>query len=488
MQVVAIIDDGLNPDFCNFGHIYRNIIITPDLKVRNIESRDLEKSIHGNICAAIIKKYYDDVAFVSIKVLSKTNNGITCNKDQLIKAIEFCISNKIKIINLSLGTIDYRDFEDIKFIINKAYDNGLIIIAACSNKNVFTYPAACSNVIGVKAIADNKLEEGKYIFNLYPIDGIEIMACGEHKLFDGKEYKYTNKCNSYAAPMITAKVCKIIDKKPNLTLEMLKLELYKGAINFSNDVKRVNNYTSIDWIDNLIILNMRSNNFEVLSYLNGKIIFENFEDIKINLLNTLIILFDCKTKVSEIQNIINQVESKQKNIVLLSDGFKKYEILIEDNVKLVTDLNMEFFLNKNLERKVLDIPLIIFGGYNDDFIIKSLIGLRQKFKRDGYNVGILFTEPIGILFNFQYISMEVDIQKIKKKIQILHRVYNYDVIILGIKDKYKNINVLKRINTYLEGDIILIQADEKISIDNSIIISSQDNVEETYDKILRMLS
>jgi hypothetical protein len=54
--------------------------------------------------------------------------------------------------------------------INKAYQKGLILIAAGSNKGVFSYPASHSNVIGVQC--DRKgIRRG----SLYSITWLQLM-------------------------------------------------------------------------------------------------------------------------------------------------------------------------------------------------------------------------------------------------------------------------------------------------------------------------
>jgi Subtilisin-like serine proteases len=166
---------------------------------------------HGTTCAAIIAKYYPEAVFTSIKVLNDKNQKGKI--EQFVKAIEWCLNEHIKIANLSLGTTNYKDFNIIKKIVNYAYKKGLIIVAACNNKNIFTYPASLTNVIGVKSNKSEILKEGEYIFNIYPLDGIEITSSSDHILKESTgEERTTYECNSFAAPFITAKVCRIVDK------------------------------------------------------------------------------------------------------------------------------------------------------------------------------------------------------------------------------------------------------------------------------------
>ncbi len=110
-----------------------------------------------------------------------------------------------------------------------AVQKGVIIVAACNNKNVYTYPASLSNVIGVKCDPEEQLKEGQYRYNPYPLDGIEITACSSHLIvkYDGIG-KTTSCCNSFATPMITAIVYNILLKNSSLSLEEVKNRLEEG--------------------------------------------------------------------------------------------------------------------------------------------------------------------------------------------------------------------------------------------------------------------
>ena len=311
MVTVAIIDDGIGSGLYYTNDIVNSIEITSDFIVRSVNKSNLFNDSHGTICAAILSKYFSNAALTSIKILNDKNHK--CKKGQLIKSIEWCVDNCIQVANLSLGTIDYRDFEIINETINMAYNRGLIIVAACNNKGIFTSPASFSNVIGVKCNKDNVIKEGEYLFNLYPIDGIEVTAYSEHNLLrKGYDSKVTNKCNSYAAPMITAKVCNIINESPNITLEEIKENLYKGSINYIKDTTQVNNYKNIDWISNAALLCMNEKEYILeSSYINKIKSFKRIEDINVDEFDTLILLNSIMIGYEKLESIICQFEKKK---------------------------------------------------------------------------------------------------------------------------------------------------------------------------------
>lgn len=229
---IAIIDDGISEKFYSIEDLSNNLQISPELHIHVRVSYDPFLPSHGTTCAAIIKKYAHDAVLSSVKILN--DNSHMGMKAQLITAINWCVENKINIVNLSLGTIDFKDFIEIETAIKNAYENGAIIIAACNNRNIFTCPASLKNVIGVRCDTSGKLKEGEYIYNPISPDGIEITACGSHKLlkYNG-ESKITSNCNSFATPFITALAYNIIKNNPNISFCELKEVLKTKAIRHS---------------------------------------------------------------------------------------------------------------------------------------------------------------------------------------------------------------------------------------------------------------
>ena len=186
-----------------------------------------------------------DAKLASIKILNDSSRR--SRKHQLITAIEWCIDTGIKLVNLSLGTVDFRDFDEIRNCVNKAYEKGLIIVAACNNKNIYTVPSSLTNVIGVRC---RKIyTDAQYKFLQYPFDGTDIEASGRHMLTDiyGSS-RYTSPANSFAAPLVTALVYKILIKNSGIALEEIKEELYKDALNFDNNSYDPYKCMNADWL------------------------------------------------------------------------------------------------------------------------------------------------------------------------------------------------------------------------------------------------
>jgi len=236
-EQIAIIDDGINEGLYNTGALLYNIEITSGLEIRRRTGYDPFLPSHGTTCAAIIKKYAPDAVVGSIKILNdSTKRGM---KNQLVKALEWCAGNGIRLVNVSLGTIDYRDFDEVGSVVKNAREKGLVIVAACNNRNIYTCPASLQDVIGVKCDLSKSLKEGEFVYNCFAPDGIEITGCAGHSVTSHSgNSKITSRSNSFAAPMITAVVHEIIKNNQGIALTGIREELKKRSV---KKTVRINN-------------------------------------------------------------------------------------------------------------------------------------------------------------------------------------------------------------------------------------------------------
>ncbi|PYG84361.1 subtilase family protein [Ruminiclostridium sufflavum DSM 19573] len=231
---IAVIDDGISEGLYGIGKLEQNIQITPELRICQRTGYDLTASSHGTTCAAIIRKYAPEAVLSSVKILGE--NTMRGMKEQLVEALDWCVKNNIKLINLSLGTIDFKDFNLIKPAVDLACESGIVIVAACNNRDIYTCPASLPNVIGVKCDTTDTLGEGDIAYNSADSAGIEITAYSKHKLTKSPGIiTATGVCNSYAAPLVTACVHNILREKPCITFKNLLKELEKKSCSNFNE-------------------------------------------------------------------------------------------------------------------------------------------------------------------------------------------------------------------------------------------------------------
>ncbi len=506
---IVVIDDGINSELYNLGNLKHNIKIY----AKTTEKSEFFHAKHGTTCAAIIKKYATNVTFSSIKVLHGYKNRGKI--EHLINGLRWCMINDIKLINMSLGSIDFRDFTKLKNCIYDVTHNGAIIVAALNNKNFFTYPACNSNVIGVRCEIDYIKDQYKVVNN--PFDGVDIAASGRHLLneFDNQE-RYTKPSNSYAAPLITALVNNILEDDGDITLEEIKRKLYLKSLN-KNKIEGYNPYIypNLDNIKNLIIVNINKKDCNLNKTYDSINIMEK---ISINCKTTELDkclhmirdqLLSNEKLLTDIDTLVLAFPDKRVLLEYIVAGLK--DIIISNNLNLVLLNNLKFkdsFINSikqkvwapyyyqnsiiNSKKRDLDIPVIGIYDYSRKGIFTDLLfSLNKQFRNDGYYSVSISNKYETVMIGMEFFPLELDLEEF---FSIVYGKYRCDLLLVGFDVNFLNNKTASYLNNeqidikiYLNRDHesrVVIECKEKnIYLSYSIEIL-QNNLIQIYQNIL----
>jgi subtilisin family serine protease len=171
---VGIIDSGLTnefKDFCDFEGV--DICVGINICAKLDKKDELlydtkDNQAHGTsvasiICAKANNNYgiaglMDGCTVIPYKVEDYRCSVFANSGYALITAIDMAYNDGCDVLNISRGTdgeLPQAQIDMENKIVNKAIQNGMIIMAACGNSgdedNHIEYPAACDNVIGVGA-------------------------------------------------------------------------------------------------------------------------------------------------------------------------------------------------------------------------------------------------------------------------------------------------------------------------------------------------
>ena len=146
--------------------------------------------------------------------------------EQFVAGLQWVLAQRaprIQAANLSLGTLHDRFAAPLRRLVDQAYFDDVILVAAANNMGVASYPAAFASLIAV----DNKNIHDPFLFEYrrarYPemvARGVYVQAPksgGGHQLWTG---------TSFACPHITAVVARLLSLNPNLTPFQVKTLLY----------------------------------------------------------------------------------------------------------------------------------------------------------------------------------------------------------------------------------------------------------------------
>jgi subtilisin len=180
---------------------------------------------HATACAGVIRSMAPACELYSIKVF---DSGLSGSAQVLEGALRWAIENGMQVCNLSLGTTKHEFFGALHELADLAYFRHVSLVTAANNHPIPSFPSVYASVISV---ASHAIQD-PYTFYYNPKPPVEFGALGIDVRLAWRDHKYiTATGNSYAAPHITALVCKILGKHPGLTVFQVKTILRALANN-----------------------------------------------------------------------------------------------------------------------------------------------------------------------------------------------------------------------------------------------------------------
>lgn len=222
---VAIIDDGVNEALdLVFARINRSYVEKGRL-YQGIAA-PVQPLSHGSICATVIASKETDMELFDIRIFEDGSADI----EDLITALEYCISCGVQLINLSCGTINYFDYKKVRHTLNKLLRRNVLVVSAFSNQGIMSFPASCRGVFGVREDFGKCLKEGEYGFQKFMGGRLEnsLVAHIDTVVLNGSKMDVS--ANSYAAPVITGEIVRILKNDPGCSFgQVLKRLLLSGV-------------------------------------------------------------------------------------------------------------------------------------------------------------------------------------------------------------------------------------------------------------------
>ncbi|MFS0862270.1 S8 family serine peptidase [Fredinandcohnia sp. 179-A 10B2 NHS] len=200
---------------------------------------------HGTHVAGIIGALDNGIGVIgvapessiyAVKVLDQEGSGYV---SEIVAGINWSITNKMDIINLSLATTEHSML--LKAAVDKAYAHGILVVAAAGNNgsadgnnDTVEFPARYPSVIAVSAIDKNNIR------GIFSATGstIEIAAPGVSILstYIGNGYVTFNG-TSMATPFISGILAQLKNAYPTLSNVALREKLQQGAIDLGQTGK-----------------------------------------------------------------------------------------------------------------------------------------------------------------------------------------------------------------------------------------------------------
>ena len=241
---IAIIDTGIDTDHPEFiGRISEySYNATEDKIVKDYQ--DLEGNYdfsliedeqgHGTAVAGVVAASMNNgegitgiapnVNIIVIKAESDEKGNFKRTSD-LVFGLYYAIERDVDVVNMSFGTTE--NLFDVP--VRLAVDSDIICVAAAGNDSTptLTYPAACQNVIGVGALANESFVLANY--SNYG-DNTNIVAPGTvYTTSNDGSYKVMNG-TSFASPVVAASICLYLSNNQYQTFKEVTERLYASTI------------------------------------------------------------------------------------------------------------------------------------------------------------------------------------------------------------------------------------------------------------------
>jgi minor extracellular protease Epr len=178
----------------------------------------------------------NEASLYAVKVLGSDGSGYLSD---IIAGIDWCITNKMDIINLSLGSS--TPSTALQQEVDKAYSQGVLVVAAAGNDGIsdgstdtVDYPAKYSSVIAVAATDSNNQRAS------FSSTGstIEVGAPGVNirSTYLNNQYAVMSG-TSMAAPFVTGDLALLKQANPGLSPSQLRAKLNENVIDLGTSGK-----------------------------------------------------------------------------------------------------------------------------------------------------------------------------------------------------------------------------------------------------------
>lgn len=139
---VAVIDSGVNAGHPHIIGVAEGVAITGQIE----ESVYTDILGHGTAVMAAIQEKAPEAEYLAVRVF---HSALRTSIDSLVRAIEWSLEQRAQVINLSLGTANPAHAARFAPLIERAAEQGAILVSASDANGVPALPGTLPGVIGV---------------------------------------------------------------------------------------------------------------------------------------------------------------------------------------------------------------------------------------------------------------------------------------------------------------------------------------------------
>ncbi len=145
---VAIVDSGIHARHPHVGGVAGGVGIEDEGRLSN---DFLDRLGHGTAVAGAIREKAADAELYAVRIFDR---ALSTNVQTLVTALEWAVSARMHVVNLSLGTANPRHEAALRQAVEQATDAGIIIVAARDDGGVRWLPGSLPGVLPVRLDAE----------------------------------------------------------------------------------------------------------------------------------------------------------------------------------------------------------------------------------------------------------------------------------------------------------------------------------------------
>jgi len=208
---IALIDSGINAEHSHVGSVAGGIGFALADNGTIQESQDYGDQLgHGTALAGILRTKVPQASLYAVKIFADRLGGPIA---VLEAGLRWAIEQRIKVINLSLGTNKPEHRERLAVLVTQACAEGLLLVASSPPGRTDMFPAALPGVIGVAGDDQCGWEAYRYI----PNDPIPFRAHPQPRPLPGLPQERNFRGHSFASAHVSALLALQAQQRPRLT-------------------------------------------------------------------------------------------------------------------------------------------------------------------------------------------------------------------------------------------------------------------------------
>lgn len=229
--LVGVIDSGWDRKQCDF-RVQRGygFVAADDELSLNESSDDHDRIGHGTMCTSIILDIAPHCRLLPLRIFG---DRLETSLPMLVAAIDTALNHRVKVLNLSLGTLRPDLAPSLFAACDRAARAGTIIVAAGrAGRSPASYPAIFEPVIGVRSAALESL----YAIRYDPETAIECAVRTTRRCARGLDgVVRTVSGTSFGAPLVSGLIARWAEAYPDLNLAQVRSLLAGKRISLAVD-------------------------------------------------------------------------------------------------------------------------------------------------------------------------------------------------------------------------------------------------------------